>query len=158
MKNKVQRLEKDLTAIVESLEKYEKELSDWKANITLDNKNIEIANIEQVSWLAYYDEIKVQLKIMLDYMDYLLKEQKSQAMKLLYNTMQKSVSDRAIEKLAEDNKRYKNLFVLYLEVKELYMVAESIVFQLQQRAYSINNIIKIREKELENVTLHMDND
>lgn len=153
---RIQRIAKDLESIVESLEKYEKELYGWKDNLTLDNKNIELVNMEQVSWLGYYDEIKVQLKIMLDYMDYLLKEQKSKAMTLLYNTMQKSVSDRTIEKLAEDNKRYKNLFIIYLEVKELYMLADSIVTQLNQRAYSINNIIKIREKELQGITLHID--
>lgn len=156
--NNSSRIKKDLESVVDALEKYDSALSGWKDNLTLDNKNIEVVNVEQVSWLGYYDEIKVQLKIMLDYMDYLLKEQKSQAMKLLYNTMQKSVSDRAVEKLAEDNKRYKNLFVIYLEVKELYLLAESIVSQLQQRSYSINNIIKIREKELEGITLHIDND
>lgn len=146
----------ELEHIVQQLEKYEEALEDWKDRVSLDNKNIEVVNIEQSSWLAYYDEIKVQLKMMLDYMDYLLKEQKAKAMKLLYNTMQKSVSDRAIEKLAEDNKRYKNLFLIYLEVKELYTLADSIVNQLYQRAYSINNIVKIREKELEGITLHLD--
>jgi hypothetical protein len=154
--SKSHRIKKDLLSIVESLDRYEAELSDWKENIILDNKNIEVVNIEQASWLAFYDEIKVQLKIMLDYMDYLLKEQKAKSMTLLYNTMQKSISDRAIEKLAEDNKKYKDLFLIYLEVKELYLLADSIVNQIQQRAYSINNIVKIREKELEGITLHLD--
>lgn len=156
--SRVKTVKKDLESIVDALEKYEKNLYGWKDNLSLDNKNIEIVNIEQVAWIGYYDEIKVQLKIMMDYLDYLLKEQKAQAMKLLYNTMEKSVSDRTIEKLAEDNKRYKNLFLIYLEVKELYLLADSIITQLQQRSYSINNIIKIREKELEGITLHIDND
>lgn len=150
------KLEYELSSIVANLEKLEKELDGWQANVSLDNKNIEVVNVEQAAWLAYYDEIKVQLKMMLEYVDYLLKEQKAKAMKLLYRTMQKSVTDRAIEKLAEDNSKYKNLFLIYLEVKELYLLADSIVFQLQQRAYSINNIVKIREKELEGVTLHLD--
>lgn len=152
----MQKLKLNIKHIVDSLEKYEKALDGWKDVISLDNKNIEIANMEQASWLGYYDEIKVQLKIMLDYMDYLLKEQKAKSMKLLYKTMQKSVSDRTVEKLAEDNSRYKDLFLIYLEVKELYLTADSVVGQLQQRAYSINNIVKIREKELEGVTLHLD--
>lgn len=150
------KLEYELSSIVANLEKLEKELEGWQSNISLDNKNIEVVNVEQAAWLAYYDEIKVQLKMMLEYVDYLLREQKAKAMKLLYKTMQKSVTDRTIEKLAEDNSKYKNLFLIYLEVKELYLLAESIVFQLQQRAYSINNIVKIREKELEGVTLHLD--
>lgn len=150
------KLEYELSSIVANLEKLEKELDGWQSNISLDNKNIEVVNVEQAAWLAYYDEIKVQLKMMLEYVDYLLREQKAKAMKLLYQTMQKSVTDRTIEKLAEDNSKYKNLFLIYLEVKELYLLAESIVFQLQQRAYSINNIVKIREKELEGVTLHLD--
>jgi len=145
-----------LSHIVDSLDKYENALEGWKDVVTLDNKNIEIVNIEQSSWIGYYDEIKVQLKIMLDFMDYLLKEQKAKSMKVLYKTMQKSVSDRTVEKLAEDNNRYKDLFLIYLEVKELYMLADSIVTQLQHRAFSINNIVKIREKDLEGITLHLD--
>lgn len=150
------RLEYNLENVVNQLEKLDKELEGWQEKVSLDNKNIEVVNIEQAAWLAYYDEIKVQLKMMLDYVDYLLKQQKAKSMKLLYNTMQKSVTDRTIEKLAEDNKTYRDLFLIYLEVKELYLIADSVVSQLYQRAYSINNIVKIREKELEGVTLHLD--
>lgn len=150
------KIKYDLESIVDQLEKLDKALEGWQEKVSLDNKNIEVVNIEQAAWLAYYDEIKVQLKIMLDYLDYLLKQQKAKSMKLLYRTMQKSVNDRAIEKLAEDNKTYKDLFLIYLEIKECYMMADSVVNQLYQRAYSINNIVKIREKGLEGVTLHLD--
>lgn len=152
----MRKVQFNINYIVEQLDKINSELADWKDRISLDNKNIEIVNIEQASWLAYYDEIKVQLKIMLEYMDYRLKEQKSRAMNLLYKTMQKSLTDRMVEKLAEDNKKYKDLFLIYLEVKETYLLADSIVNQFQQRAYTINNIVKIREKELQGITLHMD--
>lgn len=152
----MERIKLNINSIVNSLDKYEKAMEGWKNVVTLDNKNIEVVNMEQSSWIAYYDEIKVQLKIALDYVDFLLKEQKAKSIKVLYQTMQKSVSDRTVEKLAEDNEKYKNLFIIYLEVKELYMLADSIVSQLQQRAYSINNIVKIREKELEGITLHLD--
>lgn len=150
------KLKYDLESIVNQIDKFDRELEGWKDRVSLDNKNIEVVNIEQAAWLAYYDEIKVQLKLMLDYMDYLLKQQKAKAMKLLYKTMQKSVTDRTIEKLAEDNSTYRDLFLIYLEVKELYLIADSIVTQLYQRAYSINNIVKIRASELEGVTLHLD--
>jgi len=150
------KLKYDLAHVVDQLDKFESALEGWQDRVSLDNKNIEVVNIEQSSWLAYYDEVKVQLKMMVEYMDYLLKQQKAKAMKAIYHNMQKSVTDRTVEKLAEDNKTYKDLFLIYLEVKELYMLSDSIVNQLYQRAYSINNIVKIREKELEGITLHLD--
>lgn len=149
-------LKYNLESVVEQIEKIDSALEGWQERVSLDNKNIEVVNIEQAAWLAYYDEIKVQLKIMMDYMDYLLRQQKSKSMKLLHRTMQRSVNDSTLEKLAEDNKTYKDLFLIYLEVKELYLIANSVVTQLQQRAYSINNIVRIREKELEGITLHID--
>lgn len=152
----LKKLRKDFAHALTIIDDYEKKLSDWKKNISLDGKNIERVNIEQSSWLAYYDEIKVNLKIMIDYFDYLLKQQKSQDIKALMRTSQKTLTDRMLDKLAEDSQDYNDIFMVYLEVKELYYMADSIVNQIYQRAFSINNIVKIREKELQGITLHSD--
>ena len=152
----LRKLRSDEQHVLKLISKYEKELEGWKDNLSLDGKNIEIVNVEQASWLAYYDEIKVHLKTIVDYFSYLLKEQKAKDIKALMHSSQKSMSDRMMEKLAEESRDYRDLFMLYLEVKELYMTADSIVNQFQQRAYAINNIVKIREKELQGITLHID--
>lgn len=152
----LKKIRKDETFAIEIVQKYEKELKGWKENLSLDNKNIEVANVEQASWLAYYDEIKVNLKTMLDYFDYLLKRQKAKDMKALIHSSKKSLTDRMVERLAEESQDYNDLFMIYLEIKELYLTADSIVNQFQQRAYAINNIVKIREKELQGITLHLD--
>jgi len=137
------------------LDEYEDRLSGWKKNVSLDNKNIQMVNIEQVAWIAYYDEIKVELKHYLDDLDRRLKRQKAIAIKVIYDTMQKSITDRMVDKLAEENKDYENIYALYLEFKNLYERADMIVNAFQQRAYAINNIVKIREKELQGITLHI---
>lgn len=152
----LRKLYKDEDHILKLIQKYEKELDGWKDNVKLDGKNIEIVNVEQSSWLAYYDEIKVNLKTILDYYSYLLKEQKAKDIRALMHSSKKSMTDRMMEKLAEESKDYRDLFLIYLEIKELYMLADSIVNQFQQRAYAINNIVKIREKDLQGITLHLD--
>lgn len=153
--NNLKKIRKDFAHALTIINDYEKKLSGWEKNVSLDNKNIERVNIEQSSWLAYYDEIKVNLKTMVEYFEYLLKNQKAQDIRVLMRTSEKSLTDRMLDKLAEDSQDYKDIFMVYLEVKELYLMADSIVNQLYQRAYSINNIVKIREKELQGITLHL---
>lgn len=154
----LKKLRKDFGYALTLIDDYEGKLKDWKKDVSLDNKNIEIVNVEQSSYLAYYDEIKVHLKTMLDYFDYLLKSQKATDMQALISSSKRSLTDRMAEKLAEDSQDYRDLFMIYLEVKELYLTAHSVVEQFQQRAFAINNIIKIREKELQGITLHLHNE
>lgn len=152
----LKQIRKDFAYALTIIDDYEKKLKGWKSVISLDNKNIEIVNVEQSSWLAYYDEIRVHLKTMIDYFEYLLKKQKARDMKALINSSQKSMTDSMVEKLAEESQDYNDIYMIYLEIKELYMTASSIVNQFQQRGYAINNIVKIREKELQGITLHID--
>jgi hypothetical protein len=152
----LKNLRKDFEHALTAIKEYEKKLKGWQSAVKLDKKNIEMASIEQSSYLAYYDEIKVELKIIMDYFDHLLKKQKAEDMKALMENAKRSMSDRMIEKLAEESRDYNDIYMIYLEIKELYMMACSIVDQFQQRGYALNNIIKIREKELEGVTLHLD--
>lgn len=151
----LKKLRKDFAHALAIINDYEKKLSGWEKNVSLDNKNIERVNIEQSSWLAYYDEIKVNLKTMVEYFEYLLKNQKAQDIRVLMRTSEKALTDRMLDKLAEESQDYNDIFMVYLEIKELYLLADSIVNQLYQRAYAINNIVKIREKELQGITLHL---
>lgn len=151
----LKKLRKDFAHALTIINDYEKKLSGWEKNVSLDNKNIERVNIEQSSWLAYYDEIKVNLKTMAEYFEYLLKNQKAQDIRVLMRTSEKALTDRMLDKLAEESQDYNDIFMVYLEIKELYLLADSIVNQLYQRAYAINNIVKIREKELQGITLHL---
>ena len=43
-----------------------------------------------------------------------------------------------------------------IEVEEVYESVKSIVKSFEQRSYSLNNIVRIREKELENITIRME--
>lgn len=151
----LKKLRKDFAHALAIINDYEKKLSGWEKNVSLDNKNIERVNIEQSSWLAYYDEIKVNLKTMVEYFEYLLKNQKAKDIRVLMRTSEKALTDRMLDKLAEESQDYNDIFMVYLEIKELYLLADSIVNQLYQRAYAINNIVKIREKELQGITLHL---
>jgi len=145
---------KDAEKFLKILNELEDRMSGWKENVSLDGKNIQTVNIEQVAWMGYYDEIKVEVKHHMDDLEHRLKRQKAISIKIIYETMQKSVTDRMVDKLAEENTDYENIYSLYLEFKHVYDKADSIVNVFQQRAYAINNIVKIREKELQEITLH----
>lgn len=142
--------------VVKSLPKYEKMLEGWKDNVSLYGKNLESAAIDQISWMGYYDEIKIQLKTLLDYVDMAMVQEQSRREHYIRHNIKKTMSESAIVRQATTSDYYLELRTLRAEVYEMYSTTESIVNQLKQRAYSINNIIKIRESELQGITLFIE--
>jgi len=155
MREHISTLKKDLSNLDEILAKIDKAISLYDNDVGIDGKNIEAANIEQPSMMAYYDEIKVACKILLDYVDMRIRYKKG----ILFDHISKDASysygERAIEKMIEGDDEFHSLSEKYLEVKERYLMLESIITAFQQRSYSLTNIVKIREHELENITLHI---
>ncbi len=71
--NKLSDAEVD-TTIFNIINGYYIKLNGWKDNIKLNGKNIEVANMEQASWIAYYDEIRSEIKSILNYYSVKLKQ------------------------------------------------------------------------------------
>lgn len=131
-----------------------KKLSDWKKNLKIDGKNIEKANVEQASWMAYYDEIKVQVRALLEFYEMKVKESRSKALKNIIQHSAMDHGERAREKLIDSDPTYIKYIRIYLEIKELYNLLESISDQIRNRAFALNNIVKIRIAQMEDVTLY----
>jgi len=138
-----------------ALRHYESKIVDWKKHSSLDGKNIAVANVDQVSWLSYYDEMKVDVRYYIEKLEHKLKKQKAVAIKAIYQTMQKSITDRMVDKLSEENPTYEEIFEIYLEFKNLYDRLDMIVGVFKQRAFSLNNLVKIMEANMEGITLHL---
>lgn len=133
----------------------EKRLDGWEKNIQLDGKNIEIANVEQPSWIAYYDQLCVETGIILDYVELQVKKVRAERIKYVRSNSSREYTDTAIQKVIDDNEEFIKIQELYLEVKEIYDKCKAVVEAFKQRSYSLNNIVKIREAELENITIRL---
>lgn len=137
------------------IEKIEDALNGWQDNIKIDGKNIEYANVEQPSWIAYYDQLAVEVYYNLEYLDMTVKRVRAERMKFIKENSSVDYTDSAIQKLIDGDKEYIKYYEMYLIIKELYDKCKSIVEAFKQRSYSLNNIVKIRERELENITIRL---
>lgn len=153
--NILRKAKDDVESIVDTyLETTTKKIKDHKEHLSLKGKNIEVANVEQTAYLAFYDEMRVDLKSLLAYYELKLKESKAVAWKTINEHASVSHSDREKDILVNNNPSYMKVNRTYLHVKELYDTLDSIVEQFRSRAFTLNNIIKIRVASLEGISLY----
>lgn len=152
--NILRKAKNDVDSIVEAyIESTLKKIANYKEHLSLNGKNIEKANVEQAAYLAYYDEIRVDLKSLLSYYELKIKEVKAQSWKLL-NDHKVASSDREKEILVNGNVTFLKVNRIYLEIKEMHDIVDGIVEQFKNRAYTLTNLTKIRVAALQDVTLY----
>lgn len=127
----------------------------WEDNLAINGKNLEVCCIEHASWLAFYDEIAVETRYILEYVEMVEREVRGNLYKFIKDTAKKDYVDSAILRVIDANPEYLEIHELLLIVQEQYEKAKTIVKAFEQRSYVLNNIVKIREKELENVTVRI---
>lgn len=145
----------DVEAIViDFLDKTSKKLDNYKEHLSLKGKNIEVANVEQAAYLAYYDEMRCDVKSLLTHFEMRQKEVKSLAWKTINDHAKLSHSDREKDILVNTDPALMRINRIYNQVKELYEVLNSIVEQFRDRSFSLNNIVKIRVASLEGISIY----
>lgn len=137
------------------LDAYKIEIKDWKSHLIIDGKNIEKANIEQMSHLAFYDEIKVELKSLLDFFDMKVKQVRGEVLSYIIKNSRLDLQERARERMIDSDPKYIKIYEIYLNVKELYNKLESIVENFRDRAWVLDRLVKIRIASLQDVTLFL---
>lgn len=147
-------LKDDLSNLNEVLDDFDQRLSGWKEDVSLGGRNIERANMEQPAFVAYYDQIKAEAESLCNKMEMQAKVAKAKSVKTITNQSQKDHGERTVDKMADTDPAYVAKYMAYLEVKERYLKAKSVVDSLQQRGYSLNNIVKIRIAELNDITIY----
>jgi hypothetical protein len=138
--------------------KYKKKLEGWQDHIRVNGKNIEAANVEHSSLAAYYDQVKVELKKYVDYSDMLIKKVRGKIYKEIVNNSQYKHSESGINRMIDSHPEYLDLYKAHLNIKEMYGKADAICNAFNQRAFLLTNIVKIRQSELENITVFIEED
>jgi len=146
--NTKDQLEKSLNSIDDRIDK-------WETDIRLDGKNIQSAIVEQASLVAYYDQIAVEASYIVDYMEMQVKKVRAERIKFIKESFAKDYTDTAINKVVEGDKEYNKTYSMLLEAKTSYEKCKSIVEAFRQRAYCLNNLVKIYENELQNITIRL---
>lgn len=135
------------------LKEYKVKIKEAQADLSLKDKNIGDALIEQHSLAAYYDEIKAELYTFRSHLEILMKKRAGEVNRMLKEHSQIDHSDRSIDKLILADEIYIKYSRLYVEVDEVYNKVRYICRQFEQRAYTLTNIKEILKHELRDITL-----
>lgn len=132
---------------------YDAALEEADSILNLDGKNLEQANKENPSWQAYYDQKRIELKTLVDYMEMQVNRVRGRLFKSYTETYPRDISDRVKDKYIDNEEAFLTTNEIYLEVREMYNRYQAIVDGFTSRGYALNNITKIRVSALEDVVL-----
>lgn len=141
--------------IPKKLLEIEKKIENWRDDVSLDGKNLQSAVVEQPSLLAYYDQIAVEAGYYVDLMEMIVKKTRAERIRFIRDNFARDYTDSAIQKAVDGDPQYVKVYEIYIEVKEVYDKCKSLVEAFKQRSYSLNNLVKIHENELENITIRI---
>lgn len=141
---------KNLPAI---LADYNDELKGAEQDIQIKGKSLEGANRENPSLYSYYDQRRVELKTLVEFMDNQVQRTRGKLFRTLTENNNRDLSDRAKDKFIDGEQAYLDIYEIYLEVKEVHESYASIVEAIKFRGYSLNNITKARVANMENASL-----
>lgn len=149
----------DIDKHIESiLDEYENKISGWKDDLSLKGKNIEVANVQQASYAAYYDEMKVEIKSLYEYYDMRIKEVRSAALQMIDKHSSKAYTTTEKERLIDSDPSFIKYKRIIIEISEIYNTLLSISDLFKDRKFLLNNIVKIRVASLQDITLYEDDD
>lgn len=140
----VDAVRENIANVPAALDYYGELLKDATRDINLRNKSLQQANVEQVSYLAYYDQIKVDLKSIHDHLELVTNKIKGQRWREFTEKSSIDLTARDKDNYINQDPSYCTHYELYLMVKEVYTRASSVVDTFINRGYALNNITRAR--------------
>ncbi len=152
--DKIQEIKKDLSNLYEIITIIKKSIvGSYKGDIDIKGKTLRRANVEQPSLLAYYDEIRVNLQSLNDYIEVKLLEKRANVLRFIHENSKFEYGERTVDKLIEDDSGYIELKLKKIVVNEVLDLAKAICKQFEQRSYSLLNITKLVVAQSEDDTM-----
>lgn len=130
---------------------YDDALAELEGDLKIKGKSLEVANRENPSLYSYYDQRRVELKTLVDYMEKEVDRVRSRLFRSFTENFKRDLSDRAKNQYIDSEQAFLDINEVYLEVKEMYEQFSSAVEAFKLRGYALNNITKIRVASMENV-------
>ena len=135
------------------LAEYDSALDDVEELIRIKGKKLEGANMENPTWQSYYDQKRIELKTLTDYMDMEVARVRGKLFRSYKEGHSRELNERETNQYVNNEEAYLNMYQLYLEVKEMLEKYKAVVDAFTTRGYALNNITKIRVASLEDVIL-----
>lgn len=146
-------LSQDITKLWDVLDPYYKELEDYEAHLKLKGKTLERVNREQATYLAYYDERRIELHTLVRFLDDYVNKIKGKCWKSYTENMSIDLGPRDKERYVAQEPKVIQAREIFLEVNQLFEKYQMVVDAFIQRGYALRNITEIRVNSLQDITL-----
>jgi len=151
--SKIIELGKGYNKLPALLGNYDVELDKAEEILVIKGKLLEAANVENSPWQHYFDQKKIELHTLVKYFEMEVSRVRGKLFISYKETHSRELNEREINKYIDNEEAYLRVYQLLLEVKEMFERYEGTVHSFTSRAYSLNNITKIRVASLEDVEL-----
>lgn len=143
----------DLSNIPEILDKYEDALVGHENHLKIKGKNLESANVENPSWMAYYDQRKIELHSLARFIEMKLEQEKGKLWKAYTEAYSRELSARDKDQYISKDPSYLKVYQVLIIIEELLKKYSSVVDAFQNRGYALRNITSLRVASMEDVVL-----
>lgn len=135
------------------LKQYGRKIKDYKTELTIVGKTLAAANIEQATLGSYYDQIRVELKALLEYYDMRVKQVRGEALAIISKLSKLDHSATEKDKIIDADPKYLKYKTIYIEINEMYNALVAVCDQFKNRAYTLTNLVKLKVAEVEEILL-----
>lgn len=136
-------LRKDLTNLNQILLSVKANLADHADEVKIAGKTLKHANAENASLFGYYDEIRVHLQSLLNFIEIKLTEKRAAVIRYISENSPHDHGERMKEKLIDEDPGYIDWKLKYLEVEEVLEHTKSICEQFKRRGYNLTNLTNL---------------
>lgn len=148
----LQKIRNNMNSIIDAISYYEKEISDARNDITLSG-SIE-KNARDMPGIVEYRFYQLQeIEAILEYLNIELRKMRSHSFKKFLEHYNKQLSSRDAEKYIDGEPDIVDMTHLINEFALVRNSMHGIIKALEQKSFSINNVIKLRTAGLENIEL-----
>lgn len=141
---------KNIPNIIETYLNY---LDNAKLNLKIAGKKLESANVEQPTWLSYYDERRIELRTLVKYLEGQVAAKRGRMWVHLTENSSIVLGPRDKDQYINGDEKYVEIHELFLEVEELYKKYDSLVEAFKARGFALRNITEIRVHSLEDAVI-----
>jgi FMN phosphatase YigB (HAD superfamily) len=146
--NIVKYLGKDNENLQAMLELYDEELKKAPERLSLKGKLLSLANREHVAWLVHYDEKRVELKILTKHFQAQVDRVRGRLFQQYTDRPSREYSERAKDKLIDNDDEFLNANDLLLQVEEMYEKYAAIIEAFKSRGFLLRNLTEIQAQQL----------
>jgi hypothetical protein len=132
---------------------YKEDIQNYKKHLETKGKPIGEANRENASWLAFYDERRIELRVIIKYIEMDIARVRGKLYKSFTEGYHVDLGERAKEKYIDQEEEYLKRKRALIQIEEMYEKYQSIVSAFMQRGYDLRNLTQLKVAAIDNVEI-----